>query len=166
MPITWYWVSVKQHSRRLDAWIPRTSLHRLLASRTWLCLTCPSGYLDGAAIDKALVKICIYVTLNLWWWFVSWYFHRPPTKLWEGNVFTGVCLFTGRTVCFQWWPPGVTSRGWVCYQWRPSGVTIKDMSRGLGVVSTQGIPWDLASPPPGTDTKLVATKNVWFASGR
>ena len=23
-------------------------------------------------------------------------FYRPPTKLREGNVFTGVCLFTGR----------------------------------------------------------------------
>ena len=154
MPITRCWVSVKQHSRRLDAWIPRTSLHRQLASRTWLCLTCPSGYLDGAAIDKAPVKICICY-INLWWWFVSWYFHRPPTKLWEGNVFTGVCLFTGWTVCFQWWPQGVTSAGWVCYQWWPPGVIISNMS-GVGVgVYVHGT-W----VAPGTDTVWQPPKHV------
>ena len=45
--------------------------------------------------------------------------YRLPTKLREGNVSqVSVILSMGEVkwgwVCLQWWPPGVTSRGWAC----------------------------------------------------
>ena len=58
------------------------------------------------------------------------YYYRPPTKLGEGNVFTGVCLFTwGRYVWYQV-PSG---GGWVC-------------ESGLGMCGGDVLGW--YSPPP------------------
>ena len=50
-------------------------------------------------------------------------YYHPPKKLWEGNVFTGVCLFTWGWVCFQWYHQVSLAVEWVCFQWWPPGVT-------------------------------------------
>ena len=50
-------------------------------------------------------------------------YYHPPKKLWKSNVFTGVCLFTGGWVCFQWYHQVSLAVEWVCFQWWPPGVT-------------------------------------------
>ena len=65
-------------------------------------------------------------------------YYRPPTKLWEGNVFKGVCVFTdGGYACSQ-----VLSGGW--YAWsRGSGYSPLDMGHGRGVGTH---PWKVHPP--------------------
>ena len=79
----------------------------------------------------------------------------PPDEVWEGNVFTGVCLFTGG--------------GYVSsddHQVSLAGVEV-GMSRERGYVQVVGIPWDLGYPPSTVLEPSGGQQNTygWQASG-
>ena len=58
-------------------------------------------------------------------------YYRPLTKLWEGNVFTHVCLYTVRVVC----APVCTWAGGVCV----SGKCVCVGVGGRGCIWTRGV---------------------------
>ena len=84
-------------------------------------------FVGGASLNPSLVSST---------WCVDWLifarhnaerhsnFHRPPTKLQEGNVFTGVCLSTG----------GVYARSQVL-----SGVLCLVPSGGVGITGSRSL---------------------------
>ena len=71
-------------------------------------------------------------------------FYRPSMKLWEGNVFTGLCLFTGGISGSMSLPGGYVHRmgmsggWWACLE--------VDISKGGGYVLEGWVP---TPPPPG-----------------
>ena len=61
-------------------------------------------------------------------WTSKWYYYRPPTKLWEGNVFTGVCWsFCPKRVRGTHPPWGRYVWGWVLVPSPPPETWDRDM---------------------------------------